>query len=165
MTRRELLLLAGVAAAAAATGGVVGALALQKRSGVAELLASAYPDVSGRMRRLSEWQGRPFLCNFWASWCAPCREEMPLLDAAPIQVVGIAVDNAENVAEYLRTVKIRFTILIAGASALDLMRRLGNRSGALPYTVVLDGAGRLRARRLGPYSPSELATELAGLSG
>ena len=165
MTRRELLLLAAVAAAAAATGGVVGALALQKQSGAAELLASAFPDLSGRMRRLSEWQGRAFLCNFWASWCAPCREEMPLLDAAPIQVVGIAVDNARNVGDYLKTVRIRFPILVAGADGLDLMRQLGNRSGALPYSVVLDSAGRLRSRRLGPYSPSELATELAGLSG
>jgi len=165
MTRREWLMLGAVAAAAAATGGVVGALVLQAGSGAAELLASAYPDVSGRTRRLSEWQGRPFLCNFWASWCAPCREEMPLLDAAQIQVLGIAIDRADNVAEYLKGVQVRFPILIAGAAGLELMRHLGNRSGALPYTVGLDAVGRIRARRLGPYTPASLAADVSALAG
>lgn len=168
--RREFLILGAVAAAAAVTGGVAAVLALQSRSGAAELLSSAYPDLGGRSRRLLEWRGQPLVCNFWATWCAPCREELPLLDAAwrenasnGLQVVGIAVDNAANVQEYLKSMKIGYPVLIAGAAAIDLMRRLGNRSGALPFTVMLDAAGRLRQRRLGAYSAEDLRTEVSGL--
>jgi thiol-disulfide isomerase/thioredoxin len=168
--RREVLVLGAVAAAAAVAGGVAGVLALQSRSGAAELLSSTYPDLSGRPRRLLEWQGRPLVCNFWATWCAPCREELPLFDRAQrengdksLQVVGIAVDNATNVHNFVKDVPIGFTVLVAGASGVDLLRRLGNRSGALPFTVMLDAAGRLRERRLGPYSAEDLRVGLARL--
>jgi thiol-disulfide isomerase/thioredoxin len=168
--RRDLLILGGVAAVAAVAGGVAGALALQSRSGAADLLSASFPDLSGRRRRLSEWQGRPLVCNFWASWCAPCREELPLLDAAQrehasigLQIVGIAVDNAANIREYVKVVKITYPILIAEGEAIPLMRRLGNRAGGLPFTVAVDVAGRVRGRKLGAYSAAELKAELARL--
>jgi thiol-disulfide isomerase/thioredoxin len=165
--RRDILVLASVAAGAAVAGGVAGALALQSRSGAADLLASTYPDLSGRARRLVEWQGRPLLCNFWATWCEPCREELPLLDALHrenrVQVVGIAIDNAANVRDFLKTVRVGYPVLVAGPSAIDLMRRLGNRPGGLPYTVALDAAGRVRERRLGAYSPEALQIGVAQL--
>jgi thiol-disulfide isomerase/thioredoxin len=168
--RRELLILGAVAGAAVLAGGAAGVLALQSRSGAAQLLSSTYPDLSGRPRRLLEWQGRPLVCNFWASWCAPCREELPILDALQremtpnfVQVVGIAVDTAANVQDFLKEVKVGFPVLIAGASAIELMRRLANRSGALPFTVMLDAAGRLRERRLGAYSADELRAGVQGL--
>jgi thiol-disulfide isomerase/thioredoxin len=168
--RRNLLVLGGVAAVAAVAGGVAGALALQSRSGAAELLSASFPDLSGRPLRLSEWRGRALVCNFWASWCEPCREELPLLDAAHrqhaaigLQVVGIAVDNATNIREYLKTVKIGYPILIGGVAAVDLMSRLGNRAGGLPFTVAVDAAGRVRQRKLGAYSAAELENGLARL--
>jgi thiol-disulfide isomerase/thioredoxin len=168
--RRELLILGAVAAAAAVAGGLVGALALQSHTGAAELLSSSFPDLSGRPRRLTEWRGRPLMCNFWAPWCAPCREELPLLDAVQrqhaaigLQVVGIAVDNAVNVRQYLETVQIGFPVLVGNAGAIDLMRRLGNTAGGLPFTVAVDAAGRVRQRKLGAYSAAELQAELAGL--
>jgi thiol-disulfide isomerase/thioredoxin len=168
--RRELLILGSVAAGAAVIGGVAGVLVLQARSGAADLFSSAYPDLAGRSRRLLEWQGRPLVCNFWASWCAPCREELPLLDRAwrenaakSLQIVGIALDNAANVQEFLKSVDIGFPVLVAGAPGIDLMRRLGNRSGALPFTVMLDAAGRLRERRLGAYSAEDLRAKVASL--
>jgi thiol-disulfide isomerase/thioredoxin len=170
--RREALILGAVSAGAAVAGALAGALALQSRSGAADLLSSRFPDLDGRVRRLAEWQGRPLLCNFWATWCAPCREELPLLDAARqrhasigFEVVGIAADNASNVADYLKAVKVRYPVLIGGAGAIDLMRRLGNGPGALPFTVAVDAAGRLRSRRLGAYSGAELQAELAVLFG
>lgn len=168
--RRELLILGGVAVGAAVAGAVAGALALQSQTGTAELLSSSFPELSGRIRRLSEWRGRPLLCNFWASWCEPCREELPLLDATHrqqaangVQIVGIAVDNAANILKYLKTVEVGYPILIGGASAAELMRRLGNRSAGLPFTVALDAAGRLRQRKLGAYSAGQLRAEIAAL--
>ena len=168
--RRDLLTLGGVAAVAALAGGVAGVLALQSRSGAADLLSASFPDLSGRPLRLSEWQGRALLCNFWASWCEPCREELPLLEDAQrqyatigLQVVGIAVDNASNIREYLKAVKISYPILIADADAIDLMRRLGNQAGGLPFTVAVDAAGRVRRRKLGAYSAAELQADLATL--
>jgi thiol-disulfide isomerase/thioredoxin len=168
--RREWLILSAVAAGAALAGGVAGALALQSRSGAAELLSSSFHDLSAQPRRLSEWQGRSLLCNFWATWCGPCREELPLLDAAQqqhahngLQVVGIGIDNAANIREYVKVVKVGFPLLVGELQAIALMRRLGNRSGGLPFTAVLDRAGRLRHRKLGAYSAAELATEIAAL--
>jgi len=80
-----------------------------------------------------------------------------------LQIVGIAVDNASNVREFLKTVKISYPVLIANIGAIDLMRRLGNRSGVLPFTVAVDSAGRLRQRKLGAYSAAGLQKELAAL--
>ncbi len=168
--RREALTLGAVALGAAAIGGVVGALVLQAGSGAADLLASRFPDLSGRMRPLLEWQGRGLVCNFWATWCAPCREEIPLLNAAQkkyaannLQVVGIAVDNAANVREFIKSTDIHYPVLLAGADAIALMRDLGNTAGGLPYTVLLDARGRLAGRKLGAFSARDLDAAVVGL--
>jgi thiol-disulfide isomerase/thioredoxin len=168
--RRELLILGSAATAAGVAGAVIGAFALQSRSGAADLLSAQYPDLSGTVRRLSEWRGRPLVCNFWATWCAPCREEIPLLDAARLeradkglQIVGIAVDSAANVREYVKTTPIGYPVLLGDASAIDLMRRLGNAVGGLPFTVMLDGAGRLRERHFGAFTAPRLSAELERL--
>lgn len=109
---------------------------------------------------MSEWQGRVTLFNFWATWCAPCREEMPLLDAAAARfgfsVVGIGIDHAAKIREFSANIGVRYEMLVAEANAIDLMRVLGNTSGGLPFTLVLDRAGRIAARKLGPLSAGEL---------
>jgi thiol-disulfide isomerase/thioredoxin len=117
-----------------------------------------------------EWQGKALLCNFWATWCAPCREEIPLLTAAQhqhgaknLQIVGIAIDNASNVAEFAKSTGIGYPILLADATAIDLLRRLGNKGGGLPYTVALDRHGRIAERKLGAYAEAELSATIAGL--
>lgn len=168
--RRDLFTLGAVAAVAAVVGGVVGALALQSGTGAAEFLSTSYPDLSGRIRRLSEWRGRPLVCNFWAPWCEPCREELPLLDAAwqkysasGVEIVGIAIDTAPNVREYLKVVKIGYPVLVGEASALALMRALGNRKGALPFSALLDKAGRVSKTKLGAYTAPELDSGIAAL--
>jgi len=167
---RRKVVLGAAAVATVAAGATAGVLALRSQSGAAELMAASFPDLSGRRRKLSEWRGKPLLCNFWASWCAPRREEIPLLDSAArdnasigFQVVGIAIDNAANVHKYLKTVEIGYTVLVAEGSAIRLMDALGNRAGMLPFSVTLDGAGRLRRRRLGAYSAEGLRADLAAL--
>lgn len=168
--RRDALILGGVAVGAALIGGVTGALVLQARSGAAELLAASYPDLSGASRRLTEWRGKALLVNFWASWCAPCREEIPLLNAAQqqhasegLQVLGIGIDTDANLREFTRTVPIKYPVLVAEAGGIELMRALGNRAGALPFTVLVDRQGRVDGTKLGPYSGAELQSALAAL--
>jgi thiol-disulfide isomerase/thioredoxin len=168
--RRDFLILGGVAAGAALVGGVTGALVMQSRSGAAELLAARYPDLSGQTRRLAEWRGKALLVNFWASWCAPCREEIPLFNAAQqqhasagLQVLGIGVDKAQNVVEFTKNVAIHYPVLVADAAGIPLMRELGNTAGGLPFTVLLDRQGRLSGRKLGAYSGPELQSAVAGL--
>lgn len=167
---RRNLILGAVALMAAAAGGIVATSRLRQQSAAKELLSSSFPDLAGRRRQLSEWGGRPILCNFWASWCAPCREELPLLDAVArenasigLQVVGIAIDNAANVTKYLKAVQIGYPVLIAEGSAITLMRTLGNPNGVLPFSVTVDGGGRLRQRKVGAYSAQELRSDLAAL--
>jgi len=167
MKRRDALALGATAAVAVAAGAVVGALAIQSKSGAARLLSAAFADRAGRIRRLSEWQGRVALFNFWATWCAPCRDEMPLLDAAGrrfgVSIVGIGIDSAPNIFEFASKISVRYELLVADASAIALMRDLGNSSGGLPFTVVLDRAGRIASRKLGAFSGPELEEVLTPL--
>ena len=160
MQRREVLVLGAAGAAALAAGGIVGALAIQSASGAGKLLSASFSDLSGRSRRLSEWQGRVVLFNFWATWCAPCRQEMPILDAAArkysFSAVGIGIDSAVKISEFAANYGIRYEMLVAGVEAIQLMKNLGNPSGGLPFSLVLDRRGRVAHRKLGPLAEAEL---------
>jgi thiol-disulfide isomerase/thioredoxin len=170
--RRKTLTLVGIGAGAAAGGALVGALLRQSHSGAAALLSASFSDLDGRPRRLLDWQGRPLVCNFWATWCAPCREEVPLLISAKqqyaetdLEVVGISVDSADKVREFATIYRVNYPLLVAGADAIDLMRTMGNKAGALPYTVLLDRHGGLAGSKLGAYSRPELQAALTSLLG
>ena len=160
MQRREALILGAAGFAALAAGSLVGALALQSASGAGKLLSASFPDLSGRVRRLGEWQGKVALFNFWATWCAPCREEMPLLDAAATRfgfsVVGIGIDSADKIRDFVAKIGVRYQMLTADGTAVRLMKDLGNSSGGLPFTLAIDRAGRIAARNLGPLDGREL---------
>ena len=171
MRRREALILGGVAVGAAAAGGVAGVLALQSASGAAALLAASFPDLEGKPRRLLDWQGRGVICNFWATWCAPCREEIPLLVSAKAsglpdnaEVVGIGIDSADKIREFVAIYRINYPVLVAGVTALDLLRGLGNRGGGLPYTVLLDRNGGVAERHLGALREPELRKLMASIT-
>ena len=172
IARREALLLAAAGVGAAAIGGVVGALVRQSGSGAAALLAARYPDLDGQVRRLRDYRGRVVICNFWATWCAPCREEVPLLVAAKrqwanksVEIVGIGIDSADKIREFAKTYQINYPLLIANGSALELIRKLGNRAGALPFTVVLDRTGSLVDQHLGALTAADLRRLAESLFG
>lgn len=122
------------------------------------------PDREGRMRRLAEWDGTLVLLNFWASWCGPCREEMPLLDRARarhagrgLEVIGIAAEDAAPALAWLAMHPVAYPILIdePGAGA-DVSLRFGNTRSVLPYNVLIGRDGRIRAMKIGNFSEEAL---------
>ncbi|MFN3750194.1 MAG: TlpA family protein disulfide reductase [Thiobacillus sp.] len=115
-----------------------------------------FPDVAGQPQTMGQWRGQVVVLNFWASWCAPCREEMPDFaglraeyHAKGVEFVGIAIDSPGRVASFLRDYPVNYPILIGEGAATNLAEQLGNPSGALPYTIVLDRDGRIVMRHLG----------------
>jgi thiol-disulfide isomerase/thioredoxin len=163
MKRRWLL--SGVGAAAAAAG-VGWSLRRTPADGadVVALWASRFATPGGGELVMESLRGRPLVLNFWATWCPPCLQEMPELDrfqrelaGRGWQVVGLAVDGPTPVREYLQRMPVSFQIGLAGFEGTDLSRRLGNDTGALPFTAVFDHHGRLVRRKLGQTSFDELA--------
>jgi thiol-disulfide isomerase/thioredoxin len=127
------------------------------------LLALELPDAQGRPQALAQWRGRPLLINFWATWCAPCREEMPLLGeiarqqpAGGLQVLGIAWDSAANVADYAGQHRAVYPLLVADARATALLAALGNPAQGLPFSLLVGADGRVRRVRLGAFQAAEL---------
>lgn len=125
---------------------------------------SAFTDLQGGLFPMSGLRGQPLLLNFWATWCPPCVEELPLLDrfyqeqqARGWQVLGLAVDQAAPVARFLQRLPLSFPVALAGFAGTDLSRSLGNPSGALPFSVVFGADGVVLHRKLGKVSADELA--------
>lgn len=122
------------------------------------------PAFDGRSVAIpNAYAGRPLLINVWASWCGPCIEEMPELQrfhaeqgANGVQVVGIALDDAAAVRDFLGRVQVGYPILIDNAGPADAGVRLGNPRGVLPYSVLVDADGILRKQRIGPFAKGEI---------
>lgn len=169
--KRNLLISGLVAGAALAAGALVAPAILRRSDSGGDSLASAqFVDLEGKTRSVAEWRGKWLVANFWATWCAPCLEEIPLLMAARrlrtgngLEVVGIAIDQEAKVSQFASKMQIDYPVLIAGADGLDLIRKLGNRSGGLPFTVFLNRAGRIAQVKLGVLRQPELDAILASL--
>jgi len=170
----RVLLTVVVAALALAAGGYLGLSRYSTDApadGAQAVLArTALPDLAGKQVRLGTWQGKVLVVNFWATWCAPCRQEIPGLIAIQrehaangAQVVGIAVDQADKVRDYAKEMGINYPILIAGMEGVSLARELGNRTGALPFTLVLDRGGQVVKTHLGLITREELEKLLGPL--
>lgn len=110
------------------------------------LFASAFVDPSGISQPLAQWRGKVLVVNFWASWCPPCREEMPALNqlqrqyaAKGLQLVGISTENIN----IIKNTKADYPLLAADDQAMPLAASLGNHRSVLPFTVVLDRHGKI----------------------
>jgi thiol-disulfide isomerase/thioredoxin len=122
------------------------------------------PGTDGSTHKLSDWDGKLVLLNFWASWCEPCREEMPLLDNAAAQhasdglaVVGIAIDDAQPVSAYLKQNPVRYPILIGGNDEVNPSTLFGDTRDVLPYSVLIGRDGTILAQRAGSFTASSLS--------
>jgi len=125
--------------------------------------AARFADLQGKTQGLDQWRGRVLVINFWATWCTPCREEIPgfvnlqgRYGARGLQFVGIAIDQPDKVAAFAREFGINYPLLMGGSDALELLRQAGNKAGVLPYTLVIDRNGKLVNRQPGGLKEARL---------
>ncbi len=160
-----------------ALGAGVTAAWMQMKKDAAPAVTASVPDFwslqwatpQGTDLAMHTLMGRPLLLNFWATWCPPCVEELPLINAFyqenkanGWQVLGLAVDKVAQVNAYLGHTPLAFPMGMAGFGGTELSRKLGNLTGALPFTLALNGQGQIILRKMGQVTAEELHL-LAGL--
>lgn len=128
----------------------------------AETVDFTLPDMNGDDRQLSSWAGKLRLVNFWATWCVPCRREIPLLKEIQathgsngIQVIGVAVDDPEPVAEYAAEIGFNYPILIGGEKAIEAAEGFGVDFMAMPLTFIVAPDGELLNAHVGEFKSSD----------
>ena len=164
-------LFAAVAAAALAAGTAFWLLGRPARPGApavapTALYAAGFLDEAGAQQALGRFQGKLLVLNFWATWCAPCREEIPAFirvqtrwAARNVQFLGLSDEAREPVAKFARELGVNYP-LWTGEGVGDLNRRLGNRLGVLPFTVLVGPAGEVLDSKVGAYSEAEIERKI-----
>ena len=177
---RAIALFAAVAVASAAGGAAYflwpgrGATAVDRslspQAVVERVYAARLPDLQGTPQALGQWRGEVLVVNFWATWCAPCREEIPgfvnlqeRYRARGLRFVGIAFDQPDKVAEFAREFRVNYPLLTGELQTMELLRQAGNRAGVLPYTLVIDRKGNLVSREPGGLKEARLEALLQPL--
>ena len=135
-----------------------------------ELPDFSLPDLEGTPHKLADWRGHPLAVNFWATWCEPCRREIPLLNAIRLEnrrnsfeVVGIAIDHRDSVLEYSRKLGISYPILVGEKGGLEAVTAFGV-DVVLPFTVFADSMGRIVTLKIGELHRDEATFILARLT-
>jgi thiol-disulfide isomerase/thioredoxin len=153
--RREALVLGAAGLAAAAAGLLAGRLLTGGSAEDGALKAATFPDLKGKPRPLAEWQGRVVVLNFWATWCAPCRREIPLLNrlyqqysGQRLQIVGVAVDFKDEVAKYVKLTHFAYPLLVGEQTGLEAAEKFGMEM-ALPFSIFVDSQQRIVAAKVG----------------
>ncbi|MGM0413502.1 MAG: TlpA family protein disulfide reductase [Pseudomonadota bacterium] len=174
MSRRPALLVTLVALLALAGGGYY----LVAKTGNEEAApaaddqrpAFALPDLDGEERRIAEWDGEVVLLNFWASWCPPCRREIPaFIDVQEeygdqgLQIVGVAIDDRQAVVDFIEPMGVNYPILLGGEEGIGIAEDYGNRMGVLPYTVLIDRDGHIVERWREELSHDDVAEAIEPL--
>lgn len=141
-----------------------------KQAIVAQLLTQTWPNKAGKPESLAQWKGHPLVINFWASWCAPCVEEMPELTTLHNQlspkgmyVLGVGVDSVANVTDFAKRYNISFPVYAAGIEGIDYSRLLGNNSMGLPLTILVDKEGKIIKTYVGRLKITQLQADISSL--
>jgi thiol-disulfide isomerase/thioredoxin len=174
-TSRVWLILGGVALLVLAMGYRLAVLEKSAEPVVATVPAGSIyelvlSDLKGQPQSLGQWRGKVLVVNYWATWCHPCREEMPgfsrLQDKyrdKSVQFVGISIDDAVKIAEFQKETPVSYPLLIGDINIMKSSAELGNNRQALPFTAVFDRRGVLSAAKLGRYAEADLERLLADL--
>lgn len=153
----------------------IGQLSIAPQASAIDLVGGPSPDfslmdMSGQLRNVSEWQGKVLVINFWATWCPPCREEIPhfinLQDKyghQGLQFLGIALEEADDVMSFANELGINYPLLVGEREVIKLAGKFGNRIGGLPYTVILDRSGNIYFIKTGPLSALEAEQVITSL--
>jgi thiol-disulfide isomerase/thioredoxin len=130
----------------------------------------SFEQPDGSPLAMQGFKGKPLLLNFWATWCPPCVEELPLLESIwrqnsenKLQILGLAVDQPSSVRRFLAQNQLTFPIGLAGLTGTELGRSLGNTMAALPFSVLFNAQGRVLAQKMGKLEAADLADWLAQL--
>ena len=130
------------------------------------------PDRIGLPHRSAEWDGKTVIVNFWATWCRPCRRELPMLNeiqqqyaGQDVQIVAIALDDRQAVEGFIKAtgIKLDLQVLVGDDAAIEVAKAFGNETGLLPYTVIIDSRGDIRYNHFGEISEDELTDQLGRL--
>jgi len=138
--------------------------------GASLILATTLPDLQGKNQSISQWKGKVLVINFWATWCEPCRREMPefielqneLRDQG-LLFIGIAMDEASKVEQFNKEIGVNYPVLLGGIEAMELAEAAGNRYAVLPFTVILNRNGEIASTHVGRISRDKLEPILKAL--
>jgi peroxiredoxin len=132
-----------------------------------EMVEFSLPDTDGKVHNINEWRGKIVVLNFWATWCPPCRAEVPLfVDTQEkfrkdgLVIVGVAIDKKQDVANFVDSYFINYPVLVSEQDNTELMARYGNRIATLPYSVVMDRKGKVIETHAGAYKKDQLYSVL-----
>ncbi len=134
------------------------------------LMAAKLMGIDDKVQPFEQWRGKVLVVNFWATWCAPCREEIPAFikfqdryRQEGVQFVGVAIDQKQRVEPYAKEMGINYPLLVGGLETMEFSRQLGNQRGVLPFTLVVDRAGKVSKAQVGILRPDKLESLLKPL--
>ena len=141
----------------------VPAPAIAQPDAAESLLAASFKDLNGQTQPLSQWRGKVMIVNFWATWCPPCRKEIPEFiklqekyGQQGLIFIGIAIDQKDKVQAYSDEMGVNYPILLGELEAIELSKRAGNRLSGLPYTAIIDRSGKIVGSEVGGLTEAKL---------